>query len=246
MPADRALLTRLPNRKHRNPAARRSGLVAALSLVAGLTALASMAAVGHGATAASNPEQAIARAAAQGDTEALASDMLRDYRRGGPDTITKLTKGCCGVRAINVYYLAKPGRYAKYGAYALVAVFADGRLSPSTITSIALIEYPTYRRYQAGSTARTPTYSLALARNSQADWSANLGFIGHSDLSYTTGQVALHEEATFLTPADLSLFYAQALHVLRKAESHAPVTPEEYLHPGLPCDLMDEPVCASG
>ncbi len=224
----------------RSTTTRSVGLAAALVSLLGVITLA------RGAIAEPNPEQATARIMAARDTQTLASDTLRDYHRGSRGIVTKLTKGCCGAQVINVYYLAKPGSYAKYGAYGLEAVFAHGRLSPSTVVSMAIIEFPTYRRYTVGSTARTPTYQLTLSHGAEPDWFADLSFIGHSDLRYTTGEVALHEEATFLTPADLSVFYAQALHVLHKAEAHAPVTLEEYLHPGLPCGLEGDPACVSG
>ncbi len=208
------------------------------AFVVGVVVLASAIDAAQGASAESTPEQVAARQAAASDLRTLASDVLRDYQRGGRDVITKLEKGCCGVRTIEVFYLAKPGSYAKHGAYELRGYFTHGRLSPSTSNGVLIAEFPTHGPYHLGATIGTPTYLFQLDAETRGAWTLDASYIERAQLHYTTRASSPHEQITRLTAANLSPFYGQALGVLHKAESHAPVTPETFLHPGLSCEAL--------
>jgi hypothetical protein len=177
------------------------------------------------------------------DAESLASRIQADARRGGPAAMTsvKVVKGCCGVRGLELYERARAGSFARYGAYYLEVVTGRG----GKLEKVRIIEYPTHRGYNFTGEASSRTYSFGIAPT-MGQWSIVTGHAYHPDDRYTTAKVAYHYEEAQLTTAELQALYTQALTVLTKAEHHAPVSQETYLHPGLPCGLPENQACEPG
>lgn len=156
-------------------------------------------------------------------------------------TGVKVQHGCCGVRALEVYERARSGSFARYGAYLLELVTGrDGR-----IEKVQLSEFPTHRGYHFSGEVGSDTYNIDIGP-SRGSWSISVGHAYHPDLIYTTGKVQLHEGVAQLTTAELQVLYEQAVAVLKKAEDHALVSEEAYLHPGLPCGLPEYQACEPG
>ena len=155
------------------------------------------------------------------DASSLAGRIRSDARRGGSSSMTavKVVKGCCGVRALEVYERAKAGSFARAGVYFLELVTQHG-----SIEKVAISEFTTKRGYKFGEAYDETPYSFDMGP-SRGHWSIGVGHAGHPDLIYTTGKVRLHEGATQLTASELQVLYEQALGVLNKASDHAPLEP---------------------
>jgi hypothetical protein len=176
------------------------------------------------------------------DAQSLAMRIRHDARRGGSVSMTavKVVKGCCGVRALEVYERARPGSFAHYGVTYLQLVTQG-----ASIQKVAIHEFTTKRGYRFGEAYGETPYSIDIGPT-QGHWSISVGHAYHPDEEYTTGKVVLHSQEAELTAAELQVLYAQALAVLTKAEHHAPVSEEAYLHPGLPCGLPENQACEPG
>ena len=155
-------------------------------------------------------------------------------------TAVKVTHLCCGGLGIVIDERSRPGSFAHYGVYDLELIASRG----GTIESVAIGEFTTHRGYHfVGEISELYGFSIAPG---QGNWSVGVSHASHFDDRYTTGTVGLHYEEAELTAAELQVLYEQALAVLTKAENHAPVTEETYLHPGLPCGLPEHQACEPG
>lgn len=177
------------------------------------------------------------------DAQNLAARIQAAARRRGSTAMTsvKVITGCCGVRALEVFERARPGSVPRYGVYYLGLVTKPG----GRIEKITLSEDTTKRGYRLGAATDGPEYSFGLGPG-HGNWSIVVGHAHHHDDRYTTEKVAYHYEEAQLTAEGLQALYAQALAVLTKAERHAPVSEEVYLHPGLPCGLPEHQACEPG
>jgi hypothetical protein len=176
------------------------------------------------------------------DVGSLAARIQHDGRRGGSAAMTavKVIKGCCGVRALEVYERARPGSFARYGVYYLQLVTKG-----ASIQKMAISEFTTKRGYRFGEAYSETPYSIDIGPT-QGHWSISVGHAYHPDEEYTTGKVMFHSQEADLTAAELQTLYGQALAVIKKAEDHLPVSDEEYLHPGLPCGVPEHQACEPG
>jgi hypothetical protein len=157
-------------------------------------------------------------------------------------TAVKVIKGCCGVRALEVYERARAGHFARYGAYNFELVTGRG----GKIEKIAIHEFPTRRGYNFEGEVGSPTYSIGIGP-SQGRWEIGVSHAYHVDDHYTTGKVVFHDPSLAeLTVAELQALYDQALAVVKKAGNHAPVSEEAYLDAGLPCGLPENQACEPG
>ncbi len=155
-------------------------------------------------------------------------------------TAVKVVKGCCGVRALEVYERARPGSFARYGVYYIQLVTKG-----ASIQKLAIDEFTTKRGYRFGEAYGETPYSIDIGPT-QGHWSISVGHAYHPDEEYTTDKVVLHSQEAELTASELQTLYDQALTVVKKAETHSPFSKEEYLHPGLPCGLPEHQACEPG
>lgn len=212
------------------------------SLVTSLSVLMVVGSLGLAPSVRAGASSAVASLVAH-DAEGLAARIRADAQRGDSAAMTsvKVVKGCCGVRVLAVYERARPGRFARYGAYNLELVI--GRVGK--IEKIEITEYTTHRDYHFKRETGSPTYSIDIGSAAE-HWSIGIGHAYHPDDIYTTGKVAYHYEEAQLTAVELQTLFTQALAVLTKAERHAPVSKEAYRHPGLPCGLPEHQACEPG
>ncbi len=160
-------------------------------------------------------------------------------------TVVNVVHGCCGVVALEVDERSRPGKAARYGVYNLTLV-----TSPHGIDQIKVSESRTRGPYHLGGSVSV-LYSFEIApggnaRLNEGNWVVGIGHTFHADDHWTTGKVEDHVEEAEMTPAELQVLDGQALAVLGKAESHAAVSQEAYLRPGLPCGLPEQQACEPG
>jgi hypothetical protein len=192
----------------------------ALILGAAIEPPAARAGMSNDALSGRSASAAVATLVAQ-DAGKLAGRIRSDAHRGGPSSLTavKVVKGCCGVRALEVYERARPGSFARAGVYFLELVTQHG-----SIEKVAISELTTKRGYRFGEAYDETPYSVNMGPG-RGSWSIGVGRAGHPDLIYTTGTVQPHEGTTQLTASELQVLYEQALGVLTKASDRAPLEP---------------------
>jgi hypothetical protein len=154
------------------------------------------------------------------DAAILAARIRKDARRasGSPSAEVHVETGCCGVRVLTVLYRARPTRGGKYGAYVVQLVTGRG----GTFTSAALLELRTARGYRYGEPQTKLLYQFGLFRKAPPNW----GITTYpANDTIAPSATPLPPGATKqLTPAELEAAFSQALAVLARAESRAPVS----------------------
>jgi hypothetical protein len=156
------------------------------------------------------------------DANVLVGRLRHDWQQGSTHwKIAKAPYGCC-----EVYDLARSGRYA-HGVYILQSQF-DG----SRVASLRLMEMVTQRGYRPGD-AGSLLYRFSLQAIGKGNWLIELEYFNHASIAYTTAIGPPHSQDGELTASELQTLYEQVLSVFSKAEHHAPVSEEPFLHPGL-------------